>query len=92
MYVYQAEWIKAIKCRLKYDLYEFWERQMNLSIDEFSIFKSKCKSKIQEFYKVEWLRNPIYPPFPGRRSPAVACWASDHWVANSNPLRGKFRH
>ena len=30
---------------------------MILSIDEFSIFKSKCKSKIQEFYKVEWLRN-----------------------------------
>ena len=28
----------------------------------------------------------------GRRSPAVACWASDHWVAGSNPLRGKFRH
>ena len=28
----------------------------------------------------------------GRRSPAVACWASDHWVAISNPLRGKFRH
>ena len=27
----------------------------------------------------------------GRRSPAVACWASDHWVASSNPLRGKFR-
>ena len=26
----------------------------------------------------------------GRRSPAVACWASDHWVASSNPLRGKF--
>ena len=25
-------------------------------------------------------------------SPAVACWASDHWVASSNPLRGKFRH
>ena len=24
--------------------------------------------------------------------PAVACWASDHWVASSNPLRGKFRH
>ena len=21
-----------------------------------------------------------------------ACWASDHWVASSNPLRGKFRH
>ena len=28
----------------------------------------------------------------GRRSPAVACWASDQWVASSNPLRGKFRH
>ena len=28
----------------------------------------------------------------GRRSPVVACWASDHWVASSNPLRGKFRH
>ena len=28
----------------------------------------------------------------GRRSPAVACWASDHWVASSNPIRGKFRH
>ena len=28
----------------------------------------------------------------GRRSPAVACWTSDHWVARSNPLRGKFRH
>ena len=26
----------------------------------------------------------------GRRSPAVACWASDHWVASSNPLRGNF--
>ena len=25
----------------------------------------------------------------GRRSPAVACWASDHWVASSNPLRGR---
>ena len=31
-------------------------------------------------------------PGGGRRSPAVACWASDHWVASSNPLRGKFRH
>ena len=30
--------------------------------------------------------------FGGRRSPAVACWASDHWVASSNLLRGKFRH
>ena len=28
----------------------------------------------------------------GCRSPAAACWASDHWVASSNPLGGKFRH
>ena len=28
----------------------------------------------------------------GRRSPAATCWASDQWVANSNPLRSKFRH
>ena len=28
----------------------------------------------------------------GRCSPAVVCWASDHWVPSSNPLRGKFRH
>ena len=32
------------------------------------------------------------PTDGGRRSPAVACWASDHWVASSYPLRGKFRH
>ena len=31
-------------------------------------------------------------PKGGRRSPAVACWASDHWIASLNPLRGKFRH
>ena len=35
---------------------------------------------------------PSLSPVGGRRSPAVACWASDHWVASSNPLRGKFRH
>ena len=28
----------------------------------------------------------------GRRSPAVGCWASDHWVAGLNLFRGKFRH
>ena len=28
----------------------------------------------------------------GRRSPAIACWASNHWVASSNPLRCKFCH
>ena len=34
----------------------------------------------------------IYIASGGHRSPAVACWASDYWVASSNPLRGKFRH
>ena len=34
----------------------------------------------------------LFTSMGGRRSPAVACWASDHWVASSNPLRGKFRH
>ena len=33
-----------------------------------------------------------YTGYGGRRSPAVACWAFDHWVVGSNPLRGKFRH
>ena len=28
----------------------------------------------------------------GRRSPAVACWASDNWIASSNPLRDMFRN
>ena len=28
----------------------------------------------------------------GRRSPAVACWASDHWVTGLNPLGGMFHH
>ena len=28
----------------------------------------------------------------GHRIPAVVCWASDHWVGSSNPIRGKFRH
>ena len=28
----------------------------------------------------------------GLRSPVVACWTSDHWVASSIQLRGKFRH
>ena len=32
----------------------------------------------------------IYVYFGGDRSPAVACWASDDWVASSNPLRASF--
>ena len=33
--------------------------------------------------------NTIQQHGGGRRSPAVACWASDHWVASSNPLQGQ---
>ena len=32
-----------------YDIYDLWERQKNLSMDEFIIFKITCKSKMQEF-------------------------------------------
>ena len=28
-------------------------------------------------------------PIGGRRSPAVACWASDHWVAMFEPTQGQ---
>ena len=31
----------------------------------------------------------FYDKVGGRRSPAVACWASDHWVVGSNPLGGQ---
>ena len=42
-----------------------------------------CNIKLLVFLKIK---------SGGRRSPAVACWASDHWVASSNPLWGKFCH
>ena len=45
-----------------------------------------------DFLLDEWFWAMFEPTQGGRRSPAVACWASDHWVASSNPLRGKFRH
>ena len=47
-------------------------------------------SNIIRTQKINQLSSPKFTS--GRRSPAVACWASDHWVASSNPLRGKFRH
>ena len=48
--------------------------------------------KVKNLIKL-YLQNINPSPRPGgRRSPAVACWASDHWVASSNPLRGKFPH
>ena len=42
--------------------------------------------------KYIWIDTFMSSRSGGRRSPAVACRASDHWVASSNPLRGKFRH
>ena len=32
--------------------------------------------------------NVVCISLSGRRSPAVACWASDQWVPSSNPLGG----
>ena len=53
---------------------------------------STCQINQNISILVPWLNmsSDIIPG--GRRSPAVACWASDHWVASSNPLRGKFCH
>ena len=46
----------------------------------------KCKLILNKNHSI-----PMYI-HGGCSSPAVVCWASDHWVASSNPLRGKFRH
>ena len=35
-------------------------------------------------------RCPLITGFGGHRIPVVACWTSDHWVADSNPLKGMF--
>ena len=55
------------------------------------IFKSGNSSSFNNYRPISIL--PVFSKIlGGRRSPAIACWASDHWVASSNPLRGKFRH
>ena len=59
----------------------------NFNGREFKWGYSKCTC-VQLAYMYIFLKRPKRR----RRSPAVACWASDHWVASSNPLRGKFRH
>ena len=53
-----------------------------------------CRSRMLHRLNTDanWDRHSCIGFLGGRRSPAVACWASDHWVASSNPLRGKFRH
>ena len=56
-------------------------------IPPIQYLKSKCKNALNVLKVVSHTGSQ-----GGRRSTAVACWASDHWVASSNPLRGKFRH
>ena len=48
--------------------------------------KSSTVVTMQGKYLYEKITNRAFTPFSiysGRRSPAVACWASDHWVASS---------
>ena len=62
------------------------ERAGDLSAPESEIKTSDSESGV-DFIE------PVSTPLQGgRRSPAVACWTSDNWVASSNPLRGKFGH
>ena len=50
--VYQTQWIKAIKAKLlKYNLYEFWDRQYVFCSNDVNHFKKVAKSKIDEYYK-----------------------------------------
>ena len=53
--IYCSQWILRIKNILqKYDLYNFWQEQNNLSINEINHFKRICKQKIACYYKEEW--------------------------------------
>ena len=53
--IYCSQWILRIKNILqKYDLYNFWQEQNNLSITEINHFKIICKQKIACYYKNEW--------------------------------------
>ena len=59
----------------------------------------QCPCQIKSIYLYTYIKyisceilNSTLTLTGGRRSPAVAFWASDHWVASSNPPRGKFRH
>ena len=53
------------------------------------VMANKSEMGINYIYNERFSRSL---PHGGRRSPAVACWASDHWVVSSNPLRGKIRN
>ena len=65
--------------------------QLHSSVHATILYGNDCSACHRQMY-TGW--TSIRPPgwWGGRRSPAVACWASDHWVASSNPLMGKFRH
>ena len=54
-------------------------QQMLDNLEEARVFQRPEDAGIT----VEYL-NPSFLVNGGRRSPAVACWASDHWVASSN--------
>ena len=60
-----------------------------------NVIDVKINLNFRQFIHINWSGQLAFVPRHvkgGRRSPAVACWASDHWVAGSNQLRGKFRH
>ena len=87
----------------KYILIELWQAMMSIEKLEYTstnyrTFLIVKFRTIQNKCNATRFRPPAPPPihlvhtYGGCRSPAVACWASDHWVANSNQLRGKFRH
>ena len=53
--IYYSQWILRIKNILqKYNLYNFWQEQNNLSITEINHLKKICKEKIACYYKEEW--------------------------------------
>ena len=41
---------------LKYNLYEFWDRQYVFCSNDVNHFKKVAKSKIDEYYKNDWLK------------------------------------
>ena len=66
----------------------WWEKALYLCISLTALWNT---SKINHPCLVFW-GVLVLKLLGGHRSPAVACWASDHWVTSSNPLRDKFCH
>ena len=61
-------------------------------IVKYQLLERAVATDVNPYVYDNELGEPIHSAYGGRRSPAVACWASDHWVASSNPLGWKFRH